>query len=134
MTEPHGSTARKITEATELVRVGWSEERARAVERKMHRRKARRTQVRTALAIAAALLVLVTGSMIWKRTHLSGGNAPTEVATNAGKIVPLVFADGSKATPLDDKSVVRSTEVTATKIECDLSQGGARFEVTRNPS
>ena len=134
MTEPESSSARKVTEASALVRVGWSEERARAVERKMHRRKTRRTQVRTAMVMAAALLVLVTGSMIWKRTHLHPPSAPTEQANAATKITPLVFQDGSKATPLDEKSVIRASEVTGSKIDVELSQGGARFEVTRNPS
>jgi len=131
MNEPT-PTARKVEEAAAQVRIGWSDDRARAVERAMFRRKARRTQIRATMAVAAALLLVLFGANVWRkaRLHKSPGN---EVASQA-EITPLVFQDGSKATPLDRQSVVQSVAATATNIDVDLSRGGARFEVTRNPA
>jgi transmembrane sensor len=47
---------------------------------------------------------------------------------------PIVFTDGSKATPLDDKATLTTAEATASRIDVELSKGGARFEVTKNPA
>lgn len=120
--------ARKVEEAADNVKVEWSESRARRVEAMMLRTRTRRARIRTGATIVGALAIAIGGVTAYKKTR------PTPIAVApAATLVPLKFADGSVATPLDKESVVRSTSVAPDKIEVAIVKGAARFEVTKNP-
>ncbi|MGZ3424636.1 MAG: FecR family protein, partial [Polyangiales bacterium] len=133
MTDLARNSLEKVEEAAEHVRPDWSESRARRVEAMMLKTRTRRARVKTGLAIAAVLAVGFGSFSAYKKlsTH------PQELAKTAPtSTLPknaLAFADGSEAIPLDAESVVKSTEVSPTKIEVAVVKGAARFEVTKNP-
>src|SRR4051812_48214685 len=93
------TTSRAADTAAARVHVEWSEDRARAVERSMFGRKRRRAQLKGAMAVVAAVLVVLTGGVAWKRLR-SQPQAPVAVAPpNATPIEgeSITFADGSIA-------------------------------------
>ena len=122
----------EVERAADQLQVDWGDGRARRVEQSMLRRRTRRAQVRGALAVACALLIVVFGGLTWQR--LGGPRSTIAVAppAHAGP-TPLRFEDGSVAAPLGDASVVQSREVTASKIDVELVRGKAHFEVSKNP-
>src|SRR5438045_113720 len=129
------TTSRAADTAAARVHVEWSEDRARAVERSMFGRKRRRAQLKGAMAVVAAVLVVLTGGMAWKRLRTQ---QPAPVAVTPQNVVPaegesITFADGTIAAPLDKTSQVKSKEVTASKIDVELVNGSAHFDVSKNP-
>ena len=129
------TTSRAADTAAARVHVEWSEDRARAVERSMFARKRRRTQMKGAMAVAGAVLAVLSLGVAWKRLHLEKP-APQALAPNDAPSIEgqtITFADGSVAAPLDKTSLVQPREVTASKIDVELVRGSAHFEVSKNP-
>lgn len=54
-------------------------------------------------------------------------------ADPAPPVAPLVYRDGSRATPLAPRSQVRLLEQRATIMQTEVVFGGGRFEVAKNP-
>jgi transmembrane sensor len=128
------TTSRAADTAAARVHVEWSEDRARAVERAMFARKRRRAQTRAVMAVVGAVIAVLSFGVAWKRLHRE---APAPVAVNppaaAVEGESITFADGSVAAPLDKTSLVKSKEVSASKIDVELVKGSAHFEVSKNP-
>jgi transmembrane sensor len=127
------TTSRAADTAAARVHVEWSEDRARAVERSMFARKRRRTQIKGTLAVLGAVLVVLGFGLAWKRLHVEKP-VPQAVNPAVGEGETITFADGSVAAPLDKTSLLKSKEVTASKIDVELVKGSAHFEVSKNPA
>jgi transmembrane sensor len=109
------------------VQVDWNPDRERNAERGVHRRRRRRAVARAG-AGAMAIALLLAGGFVLARLY----RAP-DAMTMAQNERVLRFEDGSLATLNDAASVTRtSNEPDRTVVE--IVKGGARFEVTRNPT
>ncbi|MEO7092397.1 MAG: FecR domain-containing protein, partial [Polyangiales bacterium] len=101
----------------------------------MFARKRRRTQIKGTMAVLGAVLAVLGFGVAWKRLHVEKP-APQAVAPPAMGPVEgetITFADGSVAAPLDKTSLLKSKEVTASKIDVELVKGSAHFEVSKHP-
>lgn len=137
---------RRVEAVREEVRVHWTEERARRVERSLLlRQRRRRTLLRSTAATAALLLLLLLSS----RTLLHSALDPRQPSPGASVTTPsearlvarqtddnLRLRDGSTVRLLDAASRVREQPgVGGSRIvSVDLERGGARFQVVRDPS
>ncbi|HZS39098.1 MAG TPA: FecR family protein [Polyangia bacterium] len=121
--------ARRVERAARNLEPAWPDERARAVERGLHRRRRRRDRLRVASALALALAVAAGA---WRFTHAPRAPRAPEFAAPAIELVR--FADGSTAQPLDARSLVRAGAVEPGRVAAELERGGATFDVVRDPA
>lgn len=107
----------ELARRVESVRLadGWTDARARAVARGMAARRRRRWIARAAAGAAVACAVALAA------LRLGDGGV-------------VRFADGSTARPLDARARIVARRDARDAVVAELRAGGARFEVTHDPS
>ncbi len=136
-----GDLARKVLEAGNHIDPVWDEDQVESSLVRTHARIRRGRIARGGLGIGVPLVILAgliyLGSTGMLRTPSTP--APAIIATNPGvdpggpSAGTMLFADGSRATPLSDDSAVVADDVSSTGIAVRLERGSARFEVTPRP-
>lgn len=136
-----GDLARKLLDAGSHIDPAWDEAR---VEGSLHRTNVRIRRgriVRGSLGVGIPIAILAGLIYLGSTGRLSSSSttAPSIIVTNPhseqGQPTEgaLLFADGSRATPIGSESAMIAEEVSSTGISLRLEQGSARFEVTPRP-
>jgi transmembrane sensor len=129
--------ARKVAATRQRLSLDLGNDRVARLADRFEERLQRRRSIRmtaklaTGLAAAAAIAVLSVRTI---RTHTLEGARSHELPSTPAIAMPLHVPDGSSVTPLDDLTVVQIKESSSSHSVIELVRGGARFNVTHNPS
>jgi transmembrane sensor len=126
-------------EIAQVVRVDWSDPRARAAEAGVHLRRRRRTVARaTAGAFGGIALVVGATLAMWPGPGDSQTPVVSRLAAPVRAPVPpspsstLRFDDGSTASPIGTNSELRLAAVQPGKVEIELVAGAGTFHVVED--
>ena len=123
----------RLSASQQRLDLGLEPDRVERLQAGFQRRVVRRQQLRrVAVAAGSALSVLVLALSL--RALLAGPNQADGALAGHNAPAVLDLPDGSRVTRLDELSIVRVDEASKARARLELVRGGARFDVTPNPT